>query len=161
MSSASTRSSRRDFIFGVAVTSASASASAKPTKLQTPTAVLRAFLAAFETCDLPLMESFFASDATYFDRFPPGVQSAAGYVRGRGMPTGMRELCSRLPQAGATPPYHSVEPKDLLVQSYADVAICTFHLTGGQTLGRRTVVLNRRGSRWKIVHIHASNMPVA
>jgi ketosteroid isomerase-like protein len=153
--------SRRDLLFGVAMAGAAAPATARPSNGQSPTAALRSFLAAFESCDIERMQSFFAADATFFDRFPPGAQSAAGYVRGRGMPPGMRELCSRLLKAGGSPPYHTVEPKDLLVQSYDDVAVCTFHLTGGQTLGRRTVVLNRRGSGWKIVHVHASNMPLA
>lgn len=152
--------SRRDLLFGVAIASAAASVPARTTRVQTPTALLHAFLAAFENCDIELMESFFAPDATYFDRFPPGPQSAAGYVRGHGMPTGTRELCSRLSKVRSSPPYHSVEPKDLLVQYYHDAAVCTFHLTGGQTLGRRTMVLNRRGSHWKIIHIHASNVPL-
>ena len=120
------------------------------------------FLRAFEDCDLPLMESFFARDATYFDRFPPGSHRVADYRRGRGMPPGMREIAARLSRAGGRPPYHSVEPRDLLIQSHDGVAVCSFHLTGGETLGRRTIVLGRRDNLgWRIIHIHASNVELA
>lgn len=152
---------RRRFLFSaVAASTASTAAPPPARKVEDPAAVLRAFLVAFENCDLPLMETFFASDATYFDRFPRGAQKAGDFLRGRGMPPGMRELAVSLPRAGGRPPYHSVEPRDLLVQSEKSVAICTFHLKGGETLGRRTVVLSRRRTGWKIIHIHASNVPL-
>lgn len=162
MSLAPVITNRRQFLFGAAAASAASTAVSARPKMQGATSVLRRFLTAFENCDLPLMESFFAPDATYFDRFPPGNQRAADYLRGRGMPPGMRELATRLPRAGGHAPYHSVEPRDLMIQSNDGVAVCTFHLTGGETLGRRTVVLSRRDSLgWRIVHIHASNVPLA
>ena len=123
-----------------------------------PAETLRAFLMAFENCDLPLMESFFAPDATYFDRAQPGSRNVESYERGIGMPAGMRELAEQLPRAGGRAPYHKVEPQNLLIQSFENVALCTFHLLNADTLGRRTVVLNRRHEGWRIVHIHASNV---
>ena len=154
--------SRRQFLLGAAIASASSTATPmRSPDVDNPAAALHAFLIAFENCNLPLMESFFAPDATYFDRFPPGAQKSADYRRGQGMPPGMRELATRLPKAGGHPPYHSVEPRDLLVQSYGSVAVCSFHLTGGETFGRRTVVMSTSGNLgWKIVHIHASNVPL-
>jgi hypothetical protein len=38
------------------------------------------------------------------------------------------------------------------------VAVCTFHLDDPDSLGRRTVVLQRRQGAWKIIHIHASTV---
>jgi hypothetical protein len=106
------------------------------------------------------MESFFAPDATYFDCFPPGAVSGPDYRRGFGMPRGMHELAERLPRNGGTPPFHSVDPQDLLIQSVGPVAICSFHLVDEKTFGRRTVIMKEQhGSGWKIVHIHASNLP--
>ena len=34
----------------------------------------------------------------------------------------------------------------------------TFNLPDGETVGRRTIVLQKLGAGWKIVHIHASNL---
>lgn len=124
-----------------------------------PRDVLLAFLRAFENCDLPAMEAAFASDATYFDRaVPTANDDLSHYRRGQGMPAGMRALAESLPRTIPGPPYHRVTPIDLLVQGSGDTAICSFHLEDGHTLGRRTVVLVRRGGAWKILHIHASNV---
>lgn len=72
----------------------------------------------------------------------------------------MRELAERLLRNGRTPPFHSLNPQDLLIQSAGDAAICTFHLVDEKTLGRRTVILKKQdGPAWKIMHIHASNLP--
>src|SRR5689334_25283 len=153
--------SRRSMLFGgLAVCTASQLSSAPVTESDDPASALRAFLTAFENCDLPLMESFFASDATYFDRFPPGAVSGPDYVRGQGMPRGMRELAENLPRKGGPPPFHTVNPQDLLVQRAGSVAICSFHLLDEKTFGRRTIVMRQEErSGWKIVHIHASNLP--
>jgi len=153
--------SRRHVLVGaLAVGAASRVSSAPMAKRDDPEAALRAFLRAFENCDLALMESFFAPDATYFDRFPPGAVSGPDYARGFGMPRGMRELAERLPRGGGVPPFHSVDPQDLLVQSAGAVAICSFHLVDEKIFGRRTIVMQEEpGSGWRIVHIHASNLP--
>ena len=123
---------------------------------------LLAFLHAFENCDLSAMEAAFAPDATFFDRVAPdATEELAHYRRGQGMPPGMRALAESLPRTSPGPPYHHVTPVDLLIQGSADVAVCSFHLEGGDTLGRRTVVLVRREGGWRILHIHASNVAAA
>jgi len=162
MELAPVRTGRRTFLMSLAA-SAGTSACALPrtADTQSPSGTLHAFLEAFERCDLPLMESFFAPDATHFDRFPPGAQDATAYMRGHGMPPGMRDICSKMISSGGKPPYHRVDPKDLLIEIFSETALCTFHLTGDHSLGRRTVLLNKRGLEWKIVHIHASNLPLA
>ena len=122
-------------------------------------AALISFLRSFEDCDLPRMESAFAEDATYFDRaLPTEIQDLSSYRRGRGMPAGMRRLAQQLPTTNPGPPYHRLTPEDLLIQGDDDVAVCSFHLASQGTLGRRTVILQRRAGRWKIIHIHASNI---
>ena len=74
------------------------------------------------------------------------------------MPPGMRRTAEELPRGQKGPPYQSLEPRDLLIQGSADVAVCTFHLEHPHTLGRRTVVLQQHSGAWKIIHIHASNV---
>jgi ketosteroid isomerase-like protein len=132
----------------------------RPTsKSQTSKAALQEFLTAFENCDLARMEAAFAPDATYFDRAPAGQKVTPGeYRRGRGMPPGMRRLATELPKTRAGPPFLALRPHDLLIQAGADVAVCTFHLDDPDSLGRRTVVLQRRQGAWKIIHIHASTV---
>jgi ketosteroid isomerase-like protein len=53
-----------------------------------------------------------------------------------------------------------IAPRDELIQLAGDTAIVTFEfprVDGGY--GRRTMVLVRRAAGWKILHIHASNIP--
>jgi ketosteroid isomerase-like protein len=61
-------------------------------------------------------------------------------------------------RAGRThPPYMNLQPQDLEIQSYGEIAIATFHLDDRPgVLNRRTIVLRRRKGQWKIVHLHAS-----
>nr|NUR38044.1 SnoaL-like domain-containing protein [Sphingomonas sp.] len=140
----------------ILLTASAADASAST---QSAESVLLQFLRDFENCDLPRMDSAFAPDATYFDRSPAvTVESFEPYRRGRGMPAGMRKLATELPKTKPGPPYHRVQPIDLLTQSTGRTAIFTFHLEGEDSLGRRTVVLERRSNGWKIIHIHASNI---
>jgi len=124
---------------------------------------LRAFLHAFENDDLATMEAAFAPDANGFN---PVVASAKGgpmrdldaYRRKPGMPPAMRELVEATLKTGSGPPYRKLEPKDLLVQTDGQMALCTFHLEAPTNLARRTIVLIRRAGAWKILHIHASNV---
>jgi ketosteroid isomerase-like protein len=57
------------------------------------------------------------------------------------------------------PPYQDILPEDVEVQWLGEVAVATFHLRRGERLGRRTVVLTHGAGGWKIVHLHASNLP--
>jgi hypothetical protein len=40
-----------------------------------------------------------------------------------------------------------------------DATLATFTLVNGKRFARRSVVFARRGGVWKIVHVHASNVP--
>jgi len=123
-----------------------------------PEKALRAFLRAFENCDLPAMEAAFAPKATSFDRAPPVPGDLSLYRRRGGMPAGMRQLALTLPMTQPGPPYHRVQPDNLSVERHGDLAVAMFELDGPDNLGRRTVILRRYGERWLIVHLHASNV---
>jgi hypothetical protein len=43
-----------------------------------------------------------------------------------------------------------------LVEEFGDTAVVTFHLGHETARQRRTLVLRRVGSNWKIVHLHGS-----
>ena len=52
----------------------------------------------------------------------------------------------------------NIRPLDLDVRGDGDAAVATFHLNGGDDVGRRTLVLRRRGAVWLVVHLHASSL---
>jgi hypothetical protein len=49
----------------------------------------------------------------------------------------------------------------LRVQTLGDVALITFQTTNPNVTSRRTFVLRRDGGRWRIVHLHGSNIRAA
>jgi len=58
-------------------------------------------------------------------------------------------------------PYMDIQPKELRIQLFGDLAIATFHLDDrAGYLNRRTIVLNKTEKGWKIVHLHASEVSV-
>ena len=59
-------------------------------------------------------------------------------------------------------PYMDIQPRELKIQLFGDVAIATFHLDDrAGFVNRRTIVLNKSESGWKIVHLHASEVSVS
>lgn len=126
-------------------------------------AALRAFLTAFENCDLPAMAAAFAPEATSFDRttMSPAGQASIRldpWRRVAGPPPGMWAVAESLKKTGSGPPYQRLDPQDLLIQASADMAVCSFHLTGPHLVGRRTIVMAKRPGGWKIIHLHASQV---
>jgi ketosteroid isomerase-like protein len=52
-----------------------------------------------------------------------------------------------------------IQPRDLNIQIAGNVAIATFHLDDRPGfMNRRTIVLQRQPSGWKIIHLHASEV---
>jgi ketosteroid isomerase-like protein len=61
----------------------------------------------------------------------------------------------------AAAPYMNIQPRQLKLQVFGNVAIATFHLDDKVGfVNRRTVVLNKNETGWKIVHLHASEVSV-
>ena len=58
-------------------------------------------------------------------------------------------------------PYMDIQPRALKIQLFGSVAIATFHLDDRVGfVNRRTIVLRKTRADWKIVHLHASEVPV-
>jgi ketosteroid isomerase-like protein len=126
-------------------------------------AAINGFLAAFDDLDMPKFITYFAEDATIFH--PPSLPP-------RTFPTrlhGRREIERtfqlvfdqiRQRSGRANAPYMNLAPEDLLIQRFDGLAVVTFHLGTEMVRGRRTLVLRRVGSDWKIVHLHASTFNV-
>jgi ketosteroid isomerase-like protein len=115
--------------------------------------VIKNFLVPFSSGKVSEFMEYFADDATVF--FPGSALPSSPWpkMRVQGKNNIAREFEAVLKGVGAGIPGGMIQPQNLLVQRFDDTAIATFHLGGG---GRRTFVLRRIGSQWKIVHLHAS-----
>jgi ketosteroid isomerase-like protein len=122
-----------------------------------PEGTLRSFIQAFDTLDWERFRGFFADDATVF--YPRGIASRA---RGRAeFEANFQQVFTQIRGSRKRPSYMDLQPRDLYIQRIGDIAIATFHLDDRPgVLNRRTIVLHRMGERWKIVHLHASEVSV-
>lgn len=117
------------------------------------------FLKAFINLNWERFSGFFAADATVF--FPPSARFPGRANNKRELEAVFRTVFENARKQKSSPPYLDIEPKDLKIQMLGDMAIVTFHLEDPDSTGRRTIVLQKQGERWLIVHLHASNIPVA
>jgi ketosteroid isomerase-like protein len=135
----------------IAAPKARSSAATAPSA-SSPEAAVQAFVSAFNALDRARFDALFAEDVTlFFPSAPFPVRRVEGKTEtllwfGR--------LFDSLRKRGASP---GIEPKDLKLQDYGDVAIATFHLGGGESVSRRTVLLRRQRGKWAIAHLHASS----
>jgi ketosteroid isomerase-like protein len=114
------------------------------------------FLNAFANLDWPTFQTYFDDEATVF--FPRGDQPARVAGRDQIERVFLREFAET--RAGAAgPPYLDLQPRDLLIEEMGDLALVSFHLSLPGALRRRTFVLRKRDGDWKILHLHASNIP--
>lgn len=110
---------------------------------------IKDFLIPFSNLEVAKFIDYFADDATVF--FPAAGFSA---VRVEGKANIARTFGQVFKPSGASRPV--IQPQDLKVQRLGDTAIVTFHLGSDASRARRTFVLRRIESQWKIVHLHAS-----
>ena len=118
---------------------------------------LSKFIVAFDNLDWEQFRSFFSDDATVF--YPRGVaKRAAGRAE---LEENFKRVFDGIRGMQTRPPYMQIEPRDLQIQMFEDMAIATFHLDDRPgMLNRRTIVLRKMPNGWKIVHLHASEVAV-
>ena len=116
--------------------------------------VVTEFLTAFSNRDFTRFVPFFSEDATMF--FPPSAAAPTGLVRGRNeIEHTFRLIFAKSPPR--TPgPVTPIRPLDLLVEEFGETAVVTFHLGSDAARQRRTIVMQRAGEQWRIVHLHGS-----
>jgi ketosteroid isomerase-like protein len=117
------------------------------------------FLVSFENLDWEPFRKAYADDATVYFPVPEPPRRHSGRaeieLQFRKVFAAIRESSGR-----AVPPFHSLDPVDLKIEfPSADVAVVTFLLTNEQRTARRSLVLRRDQGAWRIVHLHASNVP--
>lgn len=123
-------------------------------------AALAAFIEAFNNFDAGRFPALFHAQAT---AFPPHVDSpgrleTTADVMAMFGPAGQGYPWTEARRTLPGPPYQNVAPQDTRIQVLGDTAIASFHLKNPGRFGRRTLVFQRAGEHWLIVHVHASNM---
>ena len=114
-----------------------------------------AFIEAFNNLDWERFRYCFSDDATIF--FPSRSGDSPHRANGRDeIEARFKPGFDEIRKSKPNPPYLNIEPKDLKIQMLRDGAIVTFHLDGDDSVGRRTVVFQKRKGKWLIVHLHAS-----
>jgi len=94
--------------------------------------------------------------------FHPTPETAERVTGPRGIDSGFRAVFSVI-RAHATsgPPYHRLVPTELRIPPLSPgLVLVTFHLRNAERLARRTVIFHQEGADWRILHLHASNVPV-
>ena len=117
--------------------------------------VIKAFLVPFSNQNVAEFTEYFADDAVVFF---PAARFAPMRVEGK---ADIRRTFETVFKAGQPAPATVrglIRPQDLKVQRFGDSAVVTFHLGSDSSRGRRTFVLRRVDSKWRIVHLHASTI---
>jgi ketosteroid isomerase-like protein len=112
------------------------------------------FMEALNSLDVDRMAAFFADEIT---AFVPSAQAE----RVDGKPAVVEIFRTYAEATRETTARTNLVPEDLVVDADRDVAIVTFNVRSPEAVARRTFVFRHRGSRWRIVHFHASTFQVA
>jgi ketosteroid isomerase-like protein len=117
------------------------------------------FVQAFDNLDWDRFTAFFSPDATLFQprRFSRRTENKSE------IESQFRQVFENIRGDQTKPPYMNLQPRDLRIQMLGKhVALVTFHLDDRPaTLNRRTIVWQHFKTGWKIVHIHASEVPLS
>ena len=121
------------------------------TPRSSPTETIDAFLAALDLGDAQIA-TLFTDDATVF--FPMNDRPLRA--------NGREEIASAFAALFAMPGYQKgrgmPRPEELRVQRVGEAALVTFQTTNPNVTSRRTFVLRAEGGRWRIAHLHGSNI---
>jgi len=111
---------------------------------------LNGFFSAVESMNLDRIAPFFGEDAQMFS--PLGAYPARldGRVAIMAQFKAIAEAIKQMPSP------LKIDPQQLVVREFGDLALVTFHLNLQGPLHRRSFILHRTAGRWRIVHIHAS-----
>jgi ketosteroid isomerase-like protein len=111
---------------------------------------LDGFFRAVESRDLDRITPYFEEDAQMFS--PLGTYPARLDGRAAIMEQ-FRAISEALKQM---PTPIRIDPQEMVVREFGDIALVTFHLKLPGPLHRRSFILRKRDGRWGIAHIHAS-----
>jgi ketosteroid isomerase-like protein len=121
------------------------------------------FVDAFNQLDWERFRGCFADDATVFHPANAEVRDRLERAEGRKeVEASFRLVFAEARKGKSAPPYLNIRPRDVKIQQLGEtVVIVSFHFDrGASSFGRRTLVMQKRGDQWLIVHLHASNVKV-
>jgi uncharacterized protein (TIGR02246 family) len=121
----------------------------------TPEALAQAFVLGMNHADVAEVLRLFAPDATAFLPFDGTPVRLAGRDA---LAAALGPLFADLRRDAVGPEYMHLVARDVLVQPLGEVAVVTFDVGSGAVASRRTLVVRRAPSGWRIVHLHASNV---
>lgn len=113
-----------------------------------------AFVEAFNALDPARFDAFFADDVTMF--FPSGSFPSARVESKKDVTAAFHRFFEMAKEKGAT--RLNIQPANLQVQNYGDLAVASFELGGKGSIGRRSILFRRDQGSWRIVHFHASSV---
>ena len=120
-------------------------------------AALARFVQAFDDLDWETFRLAFDDNATVFypRAFPERANGRAEFEKT------FRTVFEQIRSGKTAAPYMDIQPREMKIQLFGNVAIATFHLDDrAGFVNRRTMVLNKSETGWKIVHLHASEVSV-
>jgi ketosteroid isomerase-like protein len=118
---------------------------------------LARFVQAFDDLDWETFRLTFDDNATVFypRAFPERANGRDEFEKT------FKTVFEQIRSGKTAAPYMDIQPKEMRIQFFGNVAIATFHLDDrAGFLNRRTIVLNKGETGWKIVHLHASEVSV-
>jgi ketosteroid isomerase-like protein len=125
-------------------------------ELQVREALAR-FVQAFDNLDWETFRLAFDDNATVFypRAFPERANGRAEFERT------FKTVFEQIRGGKTAAPYMDIQPKEMKIQLFGKVAIATFRLDDrAGFVNRRTIVLNKSETGWKIVHLHASEVSI-
>jgi len=120
------------------------------------TGTVNAFVDAFSNLKWDEFSACFDERATAF--FPPSARFPSR-ANGKEEILGIfKNVFENARKQKDSPPYISIHPMGARVQLAGSVAVVTFMLEDPTLFGRRTLVLQKEGGKWLIIHLHASGV---
>jgi ketosteroid isomerase-like protein len=108
------------------------------------------FLRAVESRDLDRITPYFEEDAQMISplgTYPARLDDRAAIMEQfKAISEAMKQMPTPI----------RLDPQELVVREFGDIALVTFHLKLPGPLHRRSFILRKRDGRWRIAHIHAS-----
>jgi ketosteroid isomerase-like protein len=119
--------------------------------------MLSEFVIAFDNLDWEKFRAAFADDATVFypREFPRRAAGRAEFEKT------FKLVFEQIRAGRPIGPFMDIQPREMEIQIAGEVAIATFHLDDKPGLvNRRTMVLRKTPTGWKIIHLHASEVRI-
>lgn len=120
-------------------------------------AVVRRLLDAIDQGETAALEQLWVEDSSMFFPFLNSPRLAVGRAA---IVARFAALFAKFQAAGVARPYFSFQLEDVRADVFGDAALCTASYFLRGVLARRSFVLVRAGTDWRIKHVHGSNAKV-